>query len=169
VLILSLQDKLLDASSVTSVYKLSNTVGCVQTGLTADGRAQVQKMRQEVGELSSVVGTSTLSRFPSLSDIRCFVIVITAEFRYKYGYDMPPDAVAKRVADLAQVITQHAGIRPTGTTMIIAGIDEERGPQLFKCDPAGYFVGYHATAAGAKDQEVQNAFEKKLKKYVMSS
>ena len=25
---------------------------------------------------------------------------------------------------------------------IIVGIDEERGPQLFKVDPAGYYVGY---------------------------
>lgn len=25
---------------------------------------------------------------------------------------------------------------------IIIGIDEERGPQLFKVDPAGYYVGY---------------------------
>ena len=24
----------------------------------------------------------------------------------------------------------------------IIGIDEERGPQLFKVDPAGYYVGY---------------------------
>ena len=26
-----------------------------------------------------------------------------AEFRFNYGYDMPPDVLAKRVADLAQV------------------------------------------------------------------
>jgi len=25
---------------------------------------------------------------------------------------------------------------------ILVGIDEERGPQLFKVDPAGYYVGY---------------------------
>ena len=25
---------------------------------------------------------------------------------------------------------------------ILAGIDEEQGPQLYKVDPAGYFVGY---------------------------
>jgi 20S proteasome alpha/beta subunit len=25
---------------------------------------------------------------------------------------------------------------------MILGIDEELGPQLFKCDPAGHYVGY---------------------------
>ena len=48
--------------------------------------------------------------------------------------------------------------------MILIGIDEEKGPQLFKCDPAGYYVGYKATAAGVKTQEATNFLEKKIKK-----
>lgn len=48
--------------------------------------------------------------------------------------------------------------------MILIGHDAERGPQIFKLDPAGYFVGFHATAAGQKQQESMNALEKKWKK-----
>lgn len=48
--------------------------------------------------------------------------------------------------------------------MILIGYDDEHGPQLFKCDPAGYYVGYKATAAGTKQQEALNHLEKKLKK-----
>jgi hypothetical protein len=48
--------------------------------------------------------------------------------------------------------------------MILIGIDPEFGPQVFKLDPAGYFVGFHATAAGQKQQEAMNHLEKKWKK-----
>lgn len=48
--------------------------------------------------------------------------------------------------------------------MILIGIDPEYGPQCFRLDPAGYFVGFHATAAGQKQQEAMNHLEKKWKK-----
>jgi len=47
--------------------------------------------------------------------------------------------------------------------MIMIGVDEELGPQVYKCDPAGAFVGYKATASGTKDQEAINFLEKKFK------
>lgn len=40
---------------------------------------------------------------------------------------------------------QAAYMRPLGVMPMLFGIDEERGPQLFKVDPAGYFVGYKVT------------------------
>jgi hypothetical protein len=48
--------------------------------------------------------------------------------------------------------------------MIIIGIDPQLGPQIFKLDPAGYYVGFHATAAGQKQQEAINLLEKGFKK-----
>lgn len=50
------------------------------------------------------------------------------------------------------------------TATILIGIDPEYGPQCFRLDPAGYFVGFHATAAGQKQQEAMNHLEKKWKK-----
>lgn len=50
--------------------------------------------------------------------------------------------------------------------MILVGIDDDpaRGPQIFKIDPAGYYVGFRATAAGQKQTEATNYLEKHFKK-----
>ena len=38
--------------------------------------------------------------------------------------------------------SQHAYMRPLGVVSMLIAVDEERGPQLFKVDPAGFYIGY---------------------------
>ena len=48
--------------------------------------------------------------------------------------------------------------------MILVGYDDENGPQVYKTDPAGYYCGYKATAAGVKQLEANGFLEKRIKK-----
>ena len=128
-------DKLLDGSTVTHLFELAPSIGCVMTGMIADARAQVSRARDEA-----------------------------RDFQYTMGYAIPCDLLAKRMAKINQVYTQHAAMRPLGVSMTLIGMDAERGPQLFKCDPAGHYIGYKATASGLKGQEAIQFLEKKCKK-----
>lgn len=68
-----------------------------------------------------------------------------------------------RLADVAQLYTQKAFMRPYAVETMFVGIDEERGPQLYKIDPAGHYYGYKACASGVKEQDALNYLEKYLK------
>lgn len=57
----------------------------------------------------------------------------------------------------------QAYMRPLGVATTLISLDSEYGPQLYKCDPAGYYTGYKATASGPKTQEELNFLEKNLK------
>lgn len=75
---------MIDPSSVSYLFKLSPSVGCVMTGSIADARASASRAQGEA-----------------------------AEFKYKFGYEMPCDVLAKRLANINQVYTQKVSGDPS--------------------------------------------------------
>jgi 20S proteasome subunit alpha 1 len=102
---------------------------------SADARAQAQRLRYEA-----------------------------ANFRHKYGYDVPVEYLAHRLGDINQVYTQHAAMRVHATTVLLVAIDEESGAELYKIDPAGSCLAWRGAAAGEKEAEAMATLEKRLKK-----
>ena len=73
----------------------------------------------------------------------------------KLTYDEPIDVevVTKRICDIQQMYTQHAGVRPFGVSIIFGGVDKT-GTRVFGTHPSGTYRGYKATALGAGRETV---------------
>jgi len=65
-------------------------------------------------------------------------------------YDEPIDIeiLTRRIGEIKQLYTQHAGVRPFGISMLFGGVDK-KGSRLFWTDPSGAFFAYRAWAIGA--------------------
>jgi proteasome alpha subunit len=70
------------------------------------------------------------------------------------------EILARRIGDMAQVYTQHAGVRPFGVSMILAGVDNT-GSRILTTDPSGAYRGFKATAVGRKSEEANRLLEEK--------
>lgn len=126
-------DRLIDPTSVTSIYRITDSIGCLMLGLLPDIRAQIERVRYEANE-----------------------------FKFKNGYAMPVHVLSRRIADICQVYTQEASSRALACVMLFIGVDEEKGAQVFKVDPAGHFLPYKAVATGKSEPEAMNFLEKRV-------
>jgi 20S proteasome subunit alpha 1 len=127
------QDKLIDPASLTCIYRITDSVGCLMLGIPSDVRAQVERLRMEANE-----------------------------FEFKNGYAMPVHVLARRIADICQVYTQEASARALACIMLLIGAENEKGAQVFKVDPAGHFLPYKGVSTGKYEPEAMNYLEKKV-------
>lgn len=123
--------KLLEPQSVEKLFQVDEHIGVATSGLVADARVLVDRARLE-------------------SQIN----------RYSYDEPIEVEQLAKRVCDFKQNYTQYGGVRPFGTSLLIAGVDNGRA-RLFETDPSGALLEYKATGIGAGRNAVMEVFEKR--------
>ena len=123
--------KLLVTESIEKIFQIDDHMGAATSGLVADARALIDRARVE-------------------SQIN------------KVSYDEPigVEVLAKKICDFKQTYTQYGGVRPFGTALLIAGVEDSEA-RLFETDPSGALLEYKATGIGAGRSEVMEVFEDK--------
>jgi proteasome alpha subunit len=106
------------------IFKVDEHIGAAIVGLSSDARVLIDQAR-----------------------------VHAQSNRLTYDEPIDIEVVSKRVCDIMQLYTQHAGVRPFGVSIIFGGVDKT-GSRLFGTHPSGTYRGYKATAQGAGRETV---------------
>lgn len=101
-----------------------------------------------------------------ISDAR--VLIDRAQLKaqqHSVTYDSKIDilSIVKDIADLKQVCTQSAGLRPFGVSLLIAGVEEDNSAKLYLTEPYGIYFQYRAAVIGEGEPEIEPILQKKYK------
>ena len=124
-----LASKLQIPSSIENIMKINDNTICTYSGLRSDARALIESARVEA-----------------------------ANHWFNFNEQMPVEAISLAVCDVALSFAEEkqkknndkerSVSRPYGVAMLIAGIDSDGEPKLFKNDPSGNYVRYKACCVG---------------------
>jgi proteasome alpha subunit len=121
--------RLMEPKSIEKIFQIDEHVGCATSGLVADARVLVDHAR------------------------------VTAQVsKITYDERIGVEMLVKRICDFKQNYTQYGGVRPFGTALLVAGVDDQ-GIHLFETDPSGALVSYKAGSIGAGRNVVMEVFE----------
>ena len=111
------------------LFQVDEHIGAVAAGLNSDARVLVDSAR-----------------------IHAQII------RLSYDEEPTVEAVAKRIGDVMQMYTQHAGVRPFGAALLFGGVDRT-GARVFYTEPSGLVLEYDAWAIGRGAEKVKEYLE----------
>ncbi|HIQ30510.1 MAG TPA: archaeal proteasome endopeptidase complex subunit alpha [Candidatus Caldiarchaeum subterraneum] len=111
------------------LFQVDEHIGAAAAGLNSDARVLVDNAR-----------------------------IYSQTLRLSYDEDPTVEAVAKRIGDIMQIYTQHAGVRPFGTALLLGGVDKT-GPRLFYAEPSGLVLEYSAWSIGRGADKVKESLE----------
>lgn len=120
-----LESKLQDSDFTWKLFPVDNHIGAAVVGLGSDARILIDQAR-----------------------------VYCQSNRLMYDEPIDIEILSKRIGDIKQLYTQHAGVRPFGVSIIFGGIDET-GRRLFSTDPSGTYRAYKAVTVGIGRETVE--------------
>lgn len=129
----SIGTSLIIPESVEKIFPIDEHIGAAASGLVADARRLIEDARMRA-----------------------------QRNRLAYNEPISVQTLTRNLCDLEQSYTQYGGVRPFGTSLLIAGINDE--PQLFETDPSGAFTQYVAAAIGIGKRDVEKIFEAEYEK-----
>ncbi|OMJ19605.1 Proteasome subunit alpha type-4-A [Smittium culicis] len=89
--------------------------------------------------------------------------LIAQNYLLKYDSDIPVEQLVRRLCDIKQGYTQFGGLRPFGSSFLIAGWDPIIGFQLYQTDPAGNYSGWKAACIGENNSSAQSLLKQEYK------
>jgi proteasome alpha subunit len=126
-------DPLEESEYSWKIFKIDDHVGAAIVGLSSDARILIDQAR-----------------------------IYAQSNRLTYDEPIDTEVVTKRICDIKQLYTQHAGVRPFGVSMIFAGVDKT-GNRVFGTHPSGTYRGYKARTEGAGRETVFNILKEEHK------
>jgi proteasome alpha subunit len=122
-----------DAEYFRKIFQLDEHVCVAIAGLSSDARVLINQAR-----------------------------VFCQSNRLLYDEAIDVEILTRRIGDISQIYTQHAGVRPFGVSTIIAGVDDT-GSRVMTTDPSGSYRGYRAVAVGRKSDDANKLLEEKYR------
>lgn len=120
--------KLQDPNFSLKIFQIDEHIGAAVAGLSSDARILIDHAR-----------------------------IIAQTNRLLYDEPVDVEVLAKRIGDLMQLYTQHAGVRPFGVSVIFSGVDTQ--PKLYQTDPAGNYIALKASVIGAGSDMLKEVLE----------
>jgi len=120
------ESKLQDPNFSQKIYAVDEHLGAAVVGISSDARILIDESR-----------------------------VYSQSNRLMYDEPIDVEIVTKRIGDVMQIYTQHAGVRPFGVSLIFGGVDKT-GSKLYATDPIGSYRSYKALAIGIGRETVEN-------------
>jgi len=122
-----------ESESSWKIFRVDEHVGAAIVGLSSDARILIDQAR-----------------------------IYAQSNRLTYDEPIDIEVVTKRICDIQQLYTQHAGVRPFGVSIIFGGVDKT-GNRLFGTHPSGTYRGHKATAIGAGRETVINILKEEYR------